>query len=320
MANVLIDPKMLMLETEDDVVRNIDFFRTIIALSNSGYITICLYKEIINQIVTREITPFPIRLADIEDPNLKESLLKLNESFVRTIMSNYVEIDIDVCQGQQEFQTNRKDLEGINEYYDFLGMLVTPCYSEQDISESILVGETKDGISEGEKVELFCKCTEQEYRRQFQWVSPNDFLSVQQKALENLRSIKRTQGLVFVCSPEVRKSHHHNHIQNGDFTCFEELTRKNKRVFSYLRYFGMSKIIFANFSPDTTYECGSIKLTGIQETADSDIVEGWFFGELGFRIFVKMYFPKGVGATLYRYFKDEILRKSIEELITVLGL
>ena len=106
MANVLIDPKMFSLRTEDATRNNIDFFRNIIALCNSGHISVCLYKEIIDQLNEREIKPFPINIVDIKDSSLINALLQLNNSFVRTIMNNYVLVDIDECNGLQEFKTN----------------------------------------------------------------------------------------------------------------------------------------------------------------------------------------------------------------------
>lgn len=318
MANVLIDPRMFMLQTEDDIRNNIDFFRNTIALCNSGQISVCLYKEIIDQLREREITPFPINIADIKDSSLIEALLQLNDSFVRTIMNNYVLVDIDECNGQQEFKTNKENLQNTSEYYAFFGMLLTPCYSETELSDKVFVGKTEEGVVQGEQVEIKCECEAHHYIKVFSWVSPYDYLSEQQKAIEDLRKIIKKD--LYVKSPEVKKGQHHNHIQKEDFDTYEELATKNKRVFNYLRHFGLYKIIFAEFAPDTKYEYGAIKIMNVKETPDSDIVEGWLYACLDFRIKVMLYFPKGIGVALSKYSNDELLQKGIEELVTSLGL
>lgn len=320
MANVLIDPKMFVLQTEDAIRNNIGFFRNIIELSNSGQISVCLYKEIIDQLSERKINPFPVNIADIKNLRLRDALLQLNNSFVRSIMNNYVLIDIDECGGLQEFNTNRKNLQKTNEYYAFFGMLLTQCYTEINISDKVFVGKIEEeGVIQGEQVKVECKCEAHHYIKVFSWVSPYDYLSEQQKAQETLRKIIIKKDL-YVKSPKVKKGQHHNHIQKGDFDCYEELATKNKRVFNYLRCFGLYKIIFAEFAPDTKYEYGAIKIMKVEETSDSDIVEGWLYACLDFRIKVKLYFPKGIGVALSKYSNDELLQKGMEELITSLGI
>ena len=316
MENVLIDPKMFVLQTEDTIRNNIDFFRNIIVLCNSGHISVCLYKEIIDQLNEREINPFPINIADIKDPSLRDALLQLNNSFVRTIMNNYVLVDIDECNGPQEFKTNKENLQNTSEYYAFFGMLLTPCYSEIELSDKVFVGKTEEGVIQGEQVKVECECEAHHYIKVFSWVSPYDYLSEQQKAQEALRKIIKKN--LYVKSPQVKKGQHHNHIQKDDFDCYEELATKNKRVFNYLRYLGLKKIIFADFAPDTKYEYGAIKIMNVEETSDSDIVEGWLYACLDFRIKVMLYFPKGIGVALSKYANDELLQKGMEELITSL--
>lgn len=319
MEYVLIDPKMFMLQTEDAAMKNIDFFRDVISLSNSGKVSICLYKEVIDQICTREINPFPIKIGKIKNQELKEILLQLNYSFTRSIMNNYVPIDIEACEGTQDFKTNRRDLENMSEYYAFFGMLLMPCYSETMLSEKILVGESENGVSQGENVEIECSCQSQHYNKIFSWVSPRGYLSEKQKALSDFRELVKDKNL-FIESPEVKKGKHHNHVQNEDFDCYEELTAKNKRVLTYLRHMGLYRIIFANFAPDTSYEYGAIKIIKVEKTDDSDIVEGWLYGCLDFRILVKLYFPKGIGNLLNKYSNGELFQKEMDELVSTLGV
>lgn len=320
MESVFIDPAMLMLQDEDIIEKNIDFFRKIIALSNSRQISLCLYKEIIEHISTRQIYPFPININDVKNKELKEKLLLLNNSFTTSIMNNYQEVDIDNCQGSQEFTTDRKDYEERNEYYAFFGMLLTSCYASYNISDKILVGEKTKGILEGEQIIIYCNCESREYEKTYIWISPDDYLTEQQKAIEHFRAIIKGNNKLFVTSPEVKRANHHNHVQNTEFNCYEQLTAKNKRVFNYLRYLGLYRIIFENFAPDTSYEVGTIKIVKVDQTADSDIITGWFYGCVDFKTLVEMYFPKDIGTTLVAYAQGEISRIKMEELKTELVL
>lgn len=318
MEYVLIDPRMFMLQNEEAAKENIDFFRYIISLSNTGQISVCLYKEILDQLNNREINPFPININEIKDLEFKAALLQLNYSFVRTILNNHFLLDIDDCEGTQEFVTSRSDLEKTNEYYALFGMLLTPCYSKQELSDKILIGKLNDGIIQGEQLEIECSCGEKQYKKKFLWTSPEELLSERQHAKEGLRKLLRKDGL-YVESPETKKGQHHNKIQKDDFNSYSELCAKNKRVLNYLRYFGLCKIIFADFSPDTTYEYGAIKIINVEETSDWDIVVGWLYGCLDFRVKVNLYFPKGIGGLLNKYFDGEMLQKEVHELLTSFG-
>ena len=320
MEYILIDPAMLMLQGEEEIMNNIDFFRNIIDLSNSKQISLCLYEEVLKNIISRQIAPFPIKIQDIKDKELKESLLLLNDSFNRSIMNNYQKIDIDNCQGSQEFTTDRMEFEKDSDYYAFFSMLLTPCYASYDISEKIMVGEKSRGLVKGEQVTILCNCEKANYERTYIWVSPEDLLTEQQKAVKKLSSIIKENNVSFVSSPEIKKSEHHNHVQGEDFNCYKQLSSQNKRVLNYLRYFGLYRIIFENFSPDTSYEVGTVKIVKVAENDNSDIIAGWFYGCMDFKIFVEMYFPKGIGRALEIYTCGEISRIKMEALKTELAL
>lgn len=320
MEYILIDPAMLMLQGEEEIMHNIDFFRNIIDLSNSKQISLCLYEEVLKNIISRQIAPFPIKIQDIKDKELKESLLLLNDSFNRSIMNNYQKIDIDNCQGSQEFTTNRREFEKDSDYYAFFSMLLTSCYASYDISKKILVGEKSRGLVKGEQVTIFCNCEKANYERTYIWVSPEELLTEQQRAVKKLSSIIKENNVSFVSSPEIKKSEHHNHVQGEDFNCYKQLSSQNKRVLNYLRYFGLYRIIFENFSPDTSYEVGTVKIVKVEENDNSDIIAGWFYGCMDFKIFVEMYFPKGIGRALEIYTCGEISRIKMEALKTELAL
>jgi len=75
-----------------------------------------------------------------------------------------------------------------------------------------------------------------------------------------------------------------------------------------------------NFSPDESCEIGTIKISKIKKTSDSDIIIGWLYGCVGFKIVVELYFPKGIGSALNEYVDGELSRMKMEELRTELAL
>ena len=75
--------------------------------------------------MNRQVCPFPVNINDIKDKKLKEQILLINDAFNNSIMNNYLEIDIDECTGKQDFQTSRKDLEILDEYFALFSMLLT---------------------------------------------------------------------------------------------------------------------------------------------------------------------------------------------------
>lgn len=318
MKTVLIDPEMFMLQ-KGDIEKNIDFFQKIIDLNKDGKLSIGLYDEVINKMMVREIHPFPINIQELQDKKLKEKLLLLNESFVTTIMCNFKKVDIDSCSGSQEFVTDREDLENSVDYFAFFSMLLSECYCSEHLSENVLVGEKKTGLCEGDTVNISCDC-EKIFSKEYKWILPDDLLDNKQKAEQKIRKIIHSIQNLFIVSPIVTRADHHNRVQNEKFSCYEELKSKNKKVLNYLRYFGLQRIVFENFSPDESREVGSIKLVKIKECDNCDIVSGWLYGCIGFKILIEMYFPKTIGKLLYTYFDTEITRKSVEELKCSLGI
>ncbi len=318
--NVLIDPKMFALKSEKDIKDNIDFFDQLIALSNSGEISVCLYKEIIEGILHREICPFPIKISEIKDTALRETILILNASFVKAVMNHYIELDIDHCCGEQEFITDREELAAQDDYFALFSMLIVPCYLPIAIEDKVLTGKSREGLQAGEEIKILCSCGAKRFERTYQWKEPFQLLSAQQRALTELKKVICQNIISFCENPETIKGDHHNRIQPEDFKNFKELCAKNKRVLSLLRYFGLSKIYFENFSIDTSCEVGTIKICSVREGENSEIITGWLYGCLDFRILVELYFPCGVGYHLNVYTEGELSRMKVEQLKTELGL
>ena len=320
MNYVLIDPQMFMLEKEEDIACNIEFFMNVIELNNSGIIEVCLYKEIIDRLMATAFQPFPINVNDIEDNNLKRKLIFLNNNFNRSIMNKHKIIDIDSCYGNQMLSTDRSELENVDEYYVFFNMLLTDCYRGKLFDDRILVGYKKDGIRNGEFLNLSCTCEKTNFTKQFKWILPNDFLTDKQKAIKELRSVLHKNSNIFVRSPEVKRSDHHNKVQKEEFSSYEQLSTKNRRILDYLRYYGLRKVEFKDFSPDTSREIGTIKIIKIEQNNGADVISGWLFGCIQYRILVELYFPIGVGKLLYTIIDTEFTSKNMDELKSSLGI
>ena len=320
MNYVLIDPQMFMLEKEEDIARDIEFFVDVINLINSGMIEVCLYKEIIDKLMATAFQPFPINVNDIQDNNLKHKLILLNNNFNRSIMNKHLIIDIDSCYGNQVLSTDRIELENVNEYFVFFNMLLTDCYCEKKIDNRILVGNKKKGIINGETLNLSCNCEKTNYTRRYKWILPNDFLTDRQKAIKELRYEVHKNANMFICSPEVKRSDHHNKVQKEEFTCYEQLSVKNRRILDYLRYYGLRKIEFKDFSPDTSREIGTIKIIKMEQNNGSDVISGWLFGCIQYRVLVELYFPIGIGKLLHTIIDTEFNSKNMDELKSSLAI
>ncbi|MCM1158708.1 MAG: hypothetical protein NC300_07655 [Bacteroidales bacterium] len=321
MKNILIDPTMFNIKDRDEIQKNCDFFQKIIWLCDSKSISICIYKGLIDKILNRQIQPFPININEVEDPELKQKLLILNNSFVQTINSSFIGIDIDSCEGDQELITNRQELENDTDYYELFCMMIRPCYKEVDnIENVVLVGEKSDGVNCGENVEISCKCLIKQFSRIYLWVSPSYLENKKEKAFFALKEVVQNSNKLFVEMPITVRGDHHNKIQNKEINQYSDLTAKNKRVLSLLRYFGLAKIIFERFKPDTSQLIGTIIIDNVRDGAGSEIVSGWIYCQTGFKCYVEMYFPIGIGYNLSTYTEECLSYDIVEKLKTRLAL
>lgn len=321
MNNVLIDPTMFNIKDQVEIQKNFDFFQKIIWLCDSQTISICIYKGLIEKILNREIQPFPININEVEDLELKQKLLILNNSFVQTINSSFIEIDIDSCEGEQELKTNRPELEKDMDYYELFCMMIRPCYKALDnIENVVLVGEKFEGVNCGEKIEISCKCLIKHFLKTYLWVSPSHFVNEKEKAFFALKDVVQNSNKLFVESPITVQGDHHNKIQNKKIKQFSDLSAKNKRVLSLLRYYGLTRIIFERFTPDTSQMIGTIIIDNVREGTGSEIVSGWIYCQTGFKCYVEMYFPIGIGYNLSTYTEEYLSYDKVEKLKTRLAL
>lgn len=115
--NVLIDPYMFLIEAEEEIRKNISFFNKVIRLHQKNKVAIFIYQRWYEKLKEMSFQPFPISTLEIKDRNLKENILRLNSSFLHLMVDNFIVIEIDSCNGEQEFISDVKIVED-SEYYE----------------------------------------------------------------------------------------------------------------------------------------------------------------------------------------------------------
>lgn len=322
MNNVVIDPYFLEMENENEINNNFASFRTLIFLCDVGRINVYLYKGLIEKMRNREIVPFPIHVGTIRNPHLRQLILDLNHAFVH-IMARYVRpLDIEECEGDQKFEVSsaqkevKEQLMSDDRYYELLTILLQSCYNMQlDLSHSIVTGLIKKGRKVGEEFSLKCRCSNC-FNSNYRFVCVEEFETDQDRAYLKLNDLAKSNSILFVKTPDVVRSAHHNKLQNNsDFTSFEGLSRRNKAVLSLLRRFGLRKIIFGEYHEDASQPIGTIVTYSVEKTKEWDIVKGWLFAETGFRNHVDLYFSQGVGESLMIYLKNELSKTNVERMV-----
>lgn len=319
--NVLIDPGMFHITDPDEIEKSCDFFQKVIWLCDSKVIKVCIYQGLIERIANRQIRPFPVNINDISDSKLKQKLLILNNSFIQTVTSNFLAIDVDDCMGEQEFETSREDLKEDGDYYELFCMMLRPCYADKEnIGEKVLTDEHSGHLRCGAAVRIACKCQEKSFDKTYFWVKPSDLEDARENAYFSLKKLIENAEISFVEEPEFVRGDHHNTIQNGKLERFSDLSYKNKRVLLLLRSFGLYKIIFQDFKEDSSQLVGTIRVKGVRKGKDSEIVSGWIYCQTGLRHFVDMYFPVGAGYSLSTYMENDFSYDRLEKLKTRLAL
>ena len=307
--SVLIDPYMFELSEEQEIKNNIDFFRKIIQISSRPDSKIILYAGMIERLQQRTVQPFPIQLDLIQDRDLKKTIAILNNSFSNALLSSIEGIDIDACDGEQNFSV--EDDCSINEddkYYEMAIILLIPCYSvDRVIEDKILTGEKKVGKQIGDGFTLKCACLKKNYVKKCVFSSVEDFLPEKEKVLERIKELKKSQGITISATVPAEMGSHHNHVQKNMFSELNNLSFKNKRVLKLLKEFGLTKIIFGAFTPKGVKASGTIDISYVEEKETQDIIKAKFYAETNMQIETDLYFPKGVGKLLQKYFMDDTL-------------
>ena len=322
--SVLIDPYMFELSNEQEIRDNITFFMSVIKIvsypEKSKRISIAIYKGMIEKMQKRAIQPFPIQPSMIQDKDLKAIIMQLNNSFSNALIKFVETIDIDECDGDQKFAVhNDKEMSEDDLYFELLSTLLVPCYSETvDLDSKILTGNKEKGKQIGDDFELVCNCENREYRRICKFISVDDLVSDKDKAIHNLKQKIKNGEIPVSSMVAASMGSHHNHVQadGKKFTKLDELSAQNKRVLRLLKELGLFKIIFGRFKPDGVKAIGTMSIQSVASYDSQDIVAVNFSAETQMVIETLLYFPKGIGVLLKRYFESEQLTyQTVKNLI-----
>lgn len=317
--NVLIDPYMFELSSEQDICNNLSFFMEIIKLSQSlnGF-SITVYKGMIDRMQKRAIQPFPIKLDEIRDQELKNTILQINNSFANALIRTIESIDIDGCSGNQEFMVDGQEVDD-EHYFELYSVLLIPCYSQNIyIDKRIITGNKIKGKQIGDSFKLECGCKEHDYLQEYQFVGVGDLISAKDKVIRILKEKRKNGEIPIVDRVQAGMGDHHNHVQaNGKkFDWLDELSTQNKSVLCLLQELGLFKIIFERFTSMGIRVTGTMSIRNVEEKEQQDIVSVKFSAETGMLIITSLYFPKGIGKVLHNYYSSEQLTyKNVSELI-----
>ncbi len=317
---LLIDPYMFCLDNDADIRNNINFFNKVIQLCNAGKIAIFVYQGLLEKINNFPINPFPIRVNEIQDLELKSQVLILNRNFLQILSAGIIGIEIVECKGEQNFKSV-PDLTEDSEYFELLSVMLSKCYNQiSSLEPYVLIGNIKSKMSVGACLSIECICKECNFQQKYTWCSPNVFEDEKDLAFEALRKAIEDKGSLFVQVPKVSRADHHCPLQNKKIQKYSDFTARNKRVLSLLRSFGLYKMNLTDYHEDASYIPGTIVVVKIRNGNNSEIVEGWLFCQTGFKSYIEMYFPAGVGSALCTYTDNYFCYEKIEKLKTKLGV
>lgn len=322
--SVLIDPYMFELSDAQEIENNISFFLKMIKLctkqDSNQRLQILLYKGMVERMCRRTIQPFPINIQAILDSDLRKTIMQINTSFNHALIEAIESIDIDECSGEQEFViTDEKGMSEDDNYYEMFCTLLIPCYSHQThIEDQILTGIKRDGKHIGDKFQIDCTCSECKYTKKCVFSGIDDFISEEEKVIDSLKEKKKNGEIPVVNSVLAEMGDHHNHVQANakSFSTLSDLSLKNKKVLKLLRYLGLNKIIFGRFTSQGIKEAGTMSIYSVDEKETQDIVTVKFNAETGFQLMTDLYFPKGVGRLLFKYFNtNQMVYQNVSELL-----
>ncbi len=319
--SVLIDPYMFLLKDEKEITDNVEFFRKVIRIctnsdANNGF-RIAVYVGMLEKINQMPHQPFPINLDMIQDIDLKNTIMQINSLFVYNLLPVIEQLDIDSCDGGQEFGIiNDSEICADDNYFEMLYMLLIPCYSKEIILDKrILTGIKSEGKQIGDRIQIRCLCPMKEYEREYLFAEIEEFISDKDKVVQLLKEKINSGEVTRQETVLAEMGTHHNRIQAKSFKTLKDLTLKNKRVFNLLREFGMSKIIFGEFTTQGVKATGTMQIHNLSQEEAHDILQVKFNAETGFQLKTDLYFPKGVGALLQRYFqREQMIYENVYEL------
>jgi len=320
--SVLIDPYMFELTDEQEIRNNISFFLKIIKFSTSSEkkkrLSIALYKGMVERMQSRSIQPFPIQISEIVDRDLKSTILQINQSFSNILLGSIESMDIDGCDGNQEFLVDGQNVTD-DKYYELFSTLLIPCYApEMFLDERILTGSKVAGKQIGDNCVLSCECEKCKYLKECKFVDVNDILSQKDQAIEKIKKKILAGEIEITDVVEATMGDHHNHVQadGKKFDKLDDLSSQNKIVLRLLRELGLFKVIFGRFLSRGVRSAGTFSIQSLEEKDTQDILVVKFSAETKMLIETSLYFPIGVGKFLSQYFQNEQLTyMNVNELI-----
>ena len=322
--SVLIDPYMFELSNEQEIRNNIAFFMNVIKIASypekSKRISIAVYSGMIEKMQKRAIQPFPIQLSMIQDKDLKSTIMQLNNSFSNALIRFVENIDIDECDGNQEFVVrNDEEMTEDDQYFELLSTLLVPCYSETvNLDSKILTGNKENGKQIGDTFELVCNCYAREYQKTCNFISVYDLVSDKDRVIQELKQ-KKKNGEISVSSTVIASiGSHHNNVQANrkKFSELDDLSSQNKIVLRLLKELGLFRIIFGKFTPNGVKAIGTMSIQNVDSKDSQDIVTVNFSAETQMVIETFLYFPKGIGELLKSYFESKQLTyQAVENMI-----
>lgn len=322
--SVSIDPYMFELSNEQEIRDNITFFMKVIKIASypekSKRIPIAVYSGMIKKMQNRAIQPFPIQLSMIQDKDLKNIIMQLNNSFSNALIRFIENIDIDECDGNQEFVVfNDEEMTEDDYYFELLSMLLVPCYSETvDLDSRILTGNKENGKQIGDTFELVCNCDIREYQKTCKFICVDDLVSDKDKVIQELKQKKRSGEIPVSDTVMANIGSHHNHVQadRKKFSELDDLSSQNKIILRLLKELGLFKIIFGRFTSNGVKAIGTMSIQNVESKDSQDILTVNFSAETQMVIETFLYFPKEIGELLKRYFKSEQLTyQAVENMI-----
>lgn len=319
--SVLIDPYMFELSSEQEIRDNITFFMNVIKIASypekCKRISIAVYSGMIEKMQKRAIQPFPVQLSMIQDKDLKSAIMQLNSQFSNALIKFVENIDIDECDGNQEFIVrNDEEMTEDDHYFELLSTLLVPCYSETvNLDSKILTGNKENGKQIGDTFELVCNCDTREYQKPCNFISVDDLVSDKDKVIRELKQKKKKGEISVSSTVTVSIGNHHNHVQANKkkISKLDNLSSQNKIVLRLLKELGLFRIIFGKFTPNGVKTIGTMSIQNVDSKNSQDIVTVNFSAETQMVIETFLYFPKGIGELLKRYFKSEQLTYQVVE-------
>lgn len=315
-TKAFIDPNMFELCEEDEILKNIEFFRQVISLCKQNRLNIVIYKKLLEKLNNRAIFPFPINVSNLSNPILKQTVLQLNQNFYNSMINSWVSEDIEDCSGNQDFQT---DPELKDCYYELLSIMTSACYKcgLENVTK-VLVGDVNEIQKCGFKLELNCSCDLKKFHEKYLWVSPNDMLSIKDKQLKKLERL-----ILKKCdNPKLNRADHHAPFmpRNTQLKKYKEIPPRSRVVLDILCFFGLNCVTFKEFHNDSSEVEGTISISSYKKNETNDIIYGNLYFNKGYYNVVELTFPTDVGECIALYCSKKIEYKTIHELATSLSI